>query len=106
MFLDNVVSSASLNLEGLNPKNKEDIRIILNILTSYFRDIYLIKLGLTYSEIINLDRKDELLREMSRFSFTHLNRIFSGISEAMMYLEQNINVRLLVSNLEAQICKV
>ena len=105
MFLDTVASSASLNLEGLNPKSKEDVRTILNILTSYFRDIYLVKTGLAHSEIINLDRKDELLREMSRFSFTHLNRIFLGISEAMMYLEQNINVRLLVSNLDAQICK-
>ncbi len=88
-----------------NPQkqNKQDLRVQLNILARWFRDIYLLKIGMPHSEIINLDRKTELLSLMNRYTLFDLEEIINRISDSLMYLEQNINVKLLVSNLREDI---
>lgn len=103
--IDRFALSPRINLDSLPLQNKDDIRGYLNILAAWFRDIYLIKVGLPHSEIINSDRKDELLNVMSRFSFMDLNDILDSISNAILQIEQNINVRLLLYNLGAQLWK-
>lgn len=84
-------------------QHKQDLRFQLNILARWFRDIYLLKIGMPYSEIINLDRKAELLNLMNRYTLFDLEEIINRISDSLMYLEQNINVKLLVSNLREDI---
>ncbi len=37
---------------------------------------------------------------MSHFSFLDLNEILDSISDSILYLEQNINIKLLLHNLE------
>ena len=103
--IDRFALSPRLSLEGLALQNKEEIRSYLNILATWFRDIYLIKVGLPHSEVINSDRKTELLKVMGKFSFPDLNEIFDSISEAILQIEQNINVKLLIYNLGAQLWK-
>lgn len=78
---------------------KADLRRNLAILTTWFRDMYLIKLGSPYRELINLDRKEDLLRFMNHFSFTELEEVFRLIAELSLYLERNINPRLLLAHL-------
>ena len=104
-IIDKFALSPNLNLESLAIKNKEDVRGYLNILASWFRDIYLVKIGMSHCEIINFDRKDELLKSMSHFSFLDLNEILYSISDSLLYLEQNINIKLLLYNLGAQVWK-
>ena len=58
------------------------------------------------SEMINLDRRKELLASMGRFSFSELNDIFNSISASVLYLEQNVNMRLLLHNLRMELWKV
>jgi DNA polymerase-3 subunit delta' len=103
--IDRFALSPRLNLDNLSLQNKDDIRGYLNILAAWFRDIYLIKVGLPHSEIINSDRKAELLKVMSKFSFLDLNEILDSISCAILQIEQNINVKLLLYNLGAQVWK-
>jgi len=86
-------------------QNKEYLRRSLNILATWLRDIYLLKVGMPHAEIINLDRKEDLLRMMTRFSFINLDEAFNFISDSITYLENNINVRLLISNLRMELCK-
>jgi DNA polymerase III subunit delta' len=100
------LSRKTFSLGGLSIQNKEEVRRYLNILASWFRDIYLIKTGVTRSEIINLDRENDLLAVMGRFSFPDLNEIFEYISDSFSYLEQNINVKLLLYNLGGQLWRV
>lgn len=85
--------------ENLNIQSKPEIRRDLNILASWFRDIYLVKIGLPHQELINFDRRQDLLKIMSSFAFTDLNDIMDTISVSLKYLEQNINTRLLLNNL-------
>ncbi|MFA6358321.1 MAG: AAA family ATPase [Candidatus Omnitrophota bacterium] len=86
-------------------QSKEQLYVFLNILVSWFRDIYLLKVGLDAKEIIHLDRQDDLVKEAARFSFKQLNDIMSTISESLLYLEKNINNKLLLHNLGAQLWK-
>ena len=86
-------------LDKLSIENRNNARNHLNILAGWFRDMYLIKIGAPYGGLINLDRKDELLRLMQRYTFTDLYEIFNSLSRSLLCLEQNINIKLLLSNL-------
>ncbi len=90
-------------LDKLSIENRNNVRVNLNILAGWFRDIYLIKIGTPYSELINLDRKEELLRLMHRYAFTDLYEILNSLSNALLYLERNVNIKLLLSNLREDI---
>jgi hypothetical protein len=91
------------DIESLPIQSRDTIRSYLNILASWFRDIYLIKAGMPHSQLINLDRKDELLRVMNRYSWLELDESLNSISDSLMALEQNINVKLLLSNLRIEL---
>lgn len=79
--------------------DKDKIKEYFNILASWFRDIYFIKIGMPYVQLINGDRKNDLIDAMSRYSLAELDSIFSFISHAFLYLDQNVNPKLLLSNL-------
>ena len=84
-------------------ESRNDMRGQLNILASWFRDMYLIKIGAPYRELINLDRKEELLRSMQRYTLGDLYEIFNSLSQTLLCLEENINIKLLLSNLREDI---
>ncbi len=86
-------------------QGRDSMRYNLNVLAAWFRDIYLVKIGMPYSELINLDRKDELLRLMGRYTFEDLDRILKFISDSLLYIDQNVNSRLLLSNLRIELWK-
>ncbi len=98
-IIDDLALSRSRGLENLSIENRNNLRSYLNILAGWFRDIYFVKIGMPYSELINLDRKDELLKFMSHYTFFDLGRILNSLSSALLYLEQNVNTKLLLSNL-------
>jgi len=87
-------------------QNKEQLRVFLNILASWFRDIYLLKAGLSQTDMIHSDRQSDVLKAAHKFSFRQLDDIISGISESLLYLDNNINTKLLLHNLGAQLWKV
>jgi len=103
--IDEFVFSRTSGLEGVPLQKKDTVRQSLNILAAWFRDIYLIKIGMPHREVINFDRKDDLLRKMNDFSCLDLNEILYSISDSISYLDQNINTKLLLYNLEAQLWK-
>jgi len=86
-------------------KERQDARVVLNVLATWFRDLYLVKTGLPHSDLINLDRRDELLGFINRYGWPALERIIGSISESLFYLEHNVNTRLLLSNVRAHICQ-
>ena len=92
-----------IGLMNLSILNKEGVIRLLNILATWFRDIYLVKIGMPHLELINLDRKTQILRLMNRYSLFDLDEILNSISNSLLYLEQNINIKLLLSNLSEDI---
>lgn len=87
-------------------QSKEQLRVFLNILASWFRDIYLLKAGLSQTELIHSDRQNDIFKAAHKFSFRQLDEIIAGISESLLYLENNVNTKLLLHNLGAQLWKV
>jgi DNA polymerase-3 subunit delta' len=88
-----------------NNWTKENFKASLNILSGWFRDIYFLKTGMPAAELINLDRKDDLLKLVDRYSFSGLDRILGIISDTFLHIEQNVNIKLLVSNIKAELWK-
>lgn len=97
--------SRNLNLEDISTQNKDSLLSQLNILSTWFRDMYLIKIGMPHAQLINLDRKDELLKYMNRYTLFDIDQILKIISDSALYLEQNVNFKLLISNLKAELWK-
>jgi DNA polymerase-3 subunit delta' len=79
--------------------SREDMRSMLNILAVWFRDVYLKKSGMPLSELVNIDRKDEVVEAAGTYSFASLDETFNCISDSLLRIEQNINIKLLLSNL-------
>ena len=104
-IFDSFIASAKPIDHNIMGQTKDQLHIFLNILASWFRDIYLLKCGLEDKEAIHLDRKDDLLKQAARFSFKQLDDIMATISESLLYLERNINSKLLLHNLGAQLWK-
>lgn len=77
---------------------REDIRKWLTTISVWFRDVYMAKLGA--DTIINADRRSDLERCAGRYGFDDLERVFAGISCAFLHLEQNVNSKLLLANLQ------
>ncbi|MDD5108128.1 MAG: DNA polymerase III subunit delta' [Candidatus Omnitrophica bacterium] len=100
-IFDSFVLSSKPLEPNLMGQNKEELRSCLNILASWFRDIYLIKAGCPDKEIIHLDRIGDLSKIHLRFSFKQLDDIMATISDSSLYLEKNINSKLLLHNLGA-----
>ena len=96
-IIDGFIRHQPDDLEGLFTKNRNSMRICMNILATWFRDIYLIKIGAPHSELINLDYKNQLLGLMNRYSFSDLDEALNYICESLLYLEQNVNIKLLLA---------
>jgi len=104
-IIDKFILANRPKLEGFSEQKKEEVRKSLNLLATWFRDIYLLKVGVPEEEVINSDRSQELAQSVSRFSFPELDRILNAITSALGYLEQNINTRLLLYNLGIELWK-
>ncbi|MBM3250023.1 MAG: DNA polymerase III subunit delta' [Candidatus Omnitrophica bacterium] len=102
-LIDNFVLKRSGGFSYSSAPDRDTLREDLNILAGYFRDIYLLKIGMPHAELINLDRRSELLRVMAVYSFSQLNEILSLISSSLDFLEHNVNAKLLMHNLSLAI---
>jgi DNA polymerase III subunit delta' len=78
---------------------REEIKRELAVAIVWFRDVYMAKLGL--ESCVNADRKQDVDRCAARYGFGDLERIFGAISCAFRYLEQNVNSKLLLANLQS-----
>jgi len=97
--------SSRTSVAGAAIERKETLRNYLNILATWFRDLYMVKIGLPETELIHLDRKADLLNAMQRYNFSELEVIMNFISDSLRYLEENINPKLLLSNLRMELNK-
>jgi len=105
LIIDEFALSKRSGIDVLLGQKRSQVRASLNILASWFRDMYILKIGSSQEELINLDRKPDLLKNIQRYSFAELDDILAFISQAIYYLEHNINVKLLQANLRVELWK-
>jgi DNA polymerase-3 subunit delta' len=81
--------------------DRVSLRGYLAVLAAWFRDLYLTKAGGSRQEIINIDRGNDVSLYAQRYTWQELDRIFKLLADSRLYIEQNMNVRLLISNVRA-----
>jgi len=103
--IDKFILSDAGVLERSSKQERQDLKRQLGIIATWFRDMCLLKIGMPHQELINLDRKDELLRSMSKFTFSEIDDIMQSVTEAVLYLDQNINSKLVMQNIGVKLWK-
>lgn len=98
-IIDDFCIRKSFAAGNLPDMEREELKASLNILAVWYRDVYLVKAGFKESEIINFDRESDLDKFASELKFSDLDRIFKCISDSLRYIDQNLNMKLLLSNL-------
>lgn len=99
-IIDEFVLKRKSGMDNVQIQNKDDMRYALNTLVFWFRDMYLLKSGMPYEELANLDRKGDLSRAATRYSFDELEEAMNCVTDSLLYIEENINIKLLLSNLK------
>ncbi|MFH1202356.1 MAG: AAA family ATPase [Candidatus Omnitrophota bacterium] len=91
-----VLRPRSLNLEGLldDFRDKEKARDLLKLLVSIFRDLLLLKIGLSLDHLINIDKIQVLSSLKDKYSKESLEQIISDTFSLNNYIEQNINFKM------------
>ncbi|MDP2941392.1 MAG: DNA polymerase III subunit delta' C-terminal domain-containing protein, partial [Candidatus Omnitrophota bacterium] len=85
------------------PQDRKNMRVCLNILSGWLRDSFLLKGNVAPDELINRDRKDDLLKYSGDLSLSELQEAFKAVTDSFSYLEANANLKLLTANLKAQL---
>lgn len=87
-------------------QTKDDVLQDLFILSTWFRDMYMYKSGMSFDELINFDRRQDLSKVAENVSFQELGNAIDFIATAMQRLDQNVNLKLLLNTMESELCKV
>jgi len=77
--------------------DKEETQTALKVLLTFFRDLVLLKSGLSETNVVNRDRLRDLRSLAQQFSFDDLNRIVSQIVKTVQLFKDNLNVKMSLS---------
>ncbi len=102
----NSVSKKSLSGLDFDSLTEDKMRLFLDILLTWFRDILNTKVGIEDSMLVNIDKKDVIAAEAKNLSFDYLENIINNIISTIMYIDQNANPKLAMSVLTMKICEV
>ena len=82
---------------------KEKIRLYLDILLAWFKDVLSAKALADDSMLVNIDKIDSIHNEAKRLSFDYLEDVINNIILTLSYLDQNANTKLAMSVLALKI---
>jgi len=74
--------------------DKDQIKLILNVLLSWYRDLCLLKNGVPEEHVVHRDRVDELKKHLSKYSFDQIQDILAAIVRTNKLLEENLNIKI------------
>lgn len=77
-------------------RNRDKIDIILDILTSWYRDIIMLKLTKDKNIIMNMDYYELLVEESQKLSYNRLDSIIDIISSSRKKIKENANYQLTI----------
>ncbi|RJP28160.1 MAG: DNA polymerase III subunit delta' [Candidatus Omnitrophota bacterium] len=103
-IIDMFVGKKEFDMDFLPLESKEEMKLMLSMLLSLFRDIYLIKSDIT-AGLLNAGMSAELRGLAGQYELTELDQIISDFADSFLFIEQNINRRIIISNLRLAICK-
>ena len=93
-IIDSLVSGsfADSDLEGFS---KSDLRLALDVMLTWYRDILIAKAGAcTRAALVNIDKADIIDAEAKKTGFKELNNMISQVISTCSFLDQNVNPKL------------
>lgn len=84
-----------INFVSSTSQKREEIKLMLNIWLSWFRDLLLTKMGCS-DFISNILKKDLILKQASKYTKEQLQRIIQAIFQAKAQINQNARPRLVL----------
>jgi DNA polymerase-3 subunit delta' len=91
--------------EELSAKDRDEAALSLQVMAGWIRDLYLHKAGTPAQKLINFDREADIERLSGLFSIQELEAMIDALSDSLLYLQDNVNVRLVLTNLRASLWK-
>jgi DNA polymerase-3 subunit delta' len=79
--------------------NKDKIDNILDIMTSWYRDMVVYKECENTRYLINPDRADDIAHESRIYTMCRLNNIIDIIKNASLNIKSNVNYQLVIENM-------
>lgn len=85
-------------LEKYFEKKKDNINQILDLFELYLRDIAYMKIDRA-SDIVNLDKKDEIRELSNEFSFDRISNVIDGLQQLKLDVVRNVNHKFITDSL-------
>lgn len=104
-IIDNLIRGSffDIDFEGLS---KDESRVSLDIMLTWYRDILLAKAGLTEGRaFVNIDKYDAIMDASKDISEEDLEDIIKAIIMTNSFLDRNVNMKLAMSVLGLKILK-
>lgn len=83
---------------------KERTDEALEVLLSWFRDLLLLKADAGHERLIHVDRRSDLERLVTRYTFRQVEDIMAQIINTARLLDENLNVKIAITLLRDHIC--
>ena len=83
-------------------EKRKNLSLLLDILLSWFRDLLIVRTGLT-TPLINLDKKEDLSKFSNRYTKEELIENIASIANTKFLINSNINVKLAFSKMRADL---
>lgn len=87
-------------------QDRDQIPFILSILSSWYRDLFVFKESEDPSFLVNMDKKEEIEREIEKYSKEEIEEVLSLILRTIDYIKRNVNPQLAIETLLLKIGEI
>jgi len=105
-LLINRILSGSMADFDFDDMPKEDVKVSLDMILTWYSDILNTKAGAPDYMLVNIDKKDIISNEAGKLSFDRIEGIINSVISAIIHIDQNANQKLLMSVLGMKIKQV
>ena len=87
-------------------QDRDQIPFILSVLSSWYRDLFVFKEAEDPSSLVNMDKKEEIEREIEKYSKEEIEEVLSLILRTIDYIKRNVNPQLAIETLLLKIGEI
>ena len=102
-IIDALLSPQPVELERLVGQDRDKLKFALGIAASWYRDVLFLRNGVGRPELINADHIEQLTALQSRLADSDIQQSIRVVSDSLRYLEQAVNLKLLITHLKQNI---
>lgn len=102
-LIDSIITKQDFSEQISAYSNREELKENLEILASFFRDIFLYKAIENPEVIFHIDRIAEIKNQCKRFTLEEINYLIKRIIILCSYIDYNVNPKIIIDVLSSEI---